>query len=311
MELQVAEIIPMLTEYAADKEVVMDVKNIAEQLFYFTSGYPFLVSHLCKIMAEDILPHKLEKEWTTDDLIEATELLIQSSNVNFDSLKKNLQNNQGLYDLAFDVLMNNEVHPYSIHDPIIELGLIYGVFKKNIRSRQPLRVHNRIYSEVIYEFMSSIMLRKIRVGKYSSPQSYLLENQQLNMEKVVSKFQAFQKEEYRKQDRDFLERQGRLIFLAFLKPILNGGGFSFKEPQISEEKRLDIAITFYQHQYVVELKVWRGKKAHETGLKQLANYLDKQELRTGYLVIFDHRVKKSWNKEWVKVGKKRIFAVWV
>ena len=61
----------------------------------------------------------------------------------------------------------------------------------------------------------------------------------------------------------------------------------------------------------MELKIWRGKKAHEEGLIQLANYLEKESLNEGYLVIFDQRVKKSWAKEWIKVGNKRIFAVWV
>ncbi|MFK7979654.1 MAG: hypothetical protein AB8G86_06710 [Saprospiraceae bacterium] len=165
-------------------------------------------------------------------------------------------NNEALYSLVFDVLINNESYPITVHDPIIELGLVYGIFRRNKPNEGALKIHNRIYSEVIYELMSSTMLRKIRVEKYNSPQSYLLTNNQLDMEKVVSKFQAFQKEEYTKRDRDFLERQGRLIFLAFLKPILNGNGFAFKEPQISEEKRLDIAITFYQYKYVIELKVW-------------------------------------------------------
>jgi len=102
-----------------------------------------------------------------------------------------------------------------------------------------------------------------------------------------------------------------LIFLAFLKPILNGGGFAFKETQISEEKRLDIVISFYQHKYVIELKVWRGPKAHQKGLNQLAAYLESQGLLIGYLVIFDQRVTKTWHKEWVTVGNKRIFAIWV
>jgi len=311
MELQVEEIIPMLEAYANDRALQMDVPSIAAALFYYTSGYPFLVSQLCKILDEEILPTKNQKELTTTDVTVAAEMLIQSSNVNFDSLKKNLQNNEGLYDLVLDVLMNNASYPFTVHDPLIELGLVYGVFKNTNRTKQPLSIHNRIYAEVIYEFMSSTMLRKIKVNKYNSPQSYLLGEQQLNMEKVVSKFQTFLREEYNQQDRDFIERQGRLIFLAFLKPILNGGGFSFKEPQVSEEKRLDIAITFYQYQYVVELKIWRGEKAHQAGLRQLADYLEIQGLQTGYLVIFDHRVKKSWHKEWVKVGDKRIFAVWV
>jgi hypothetical protein len=117
--------------------------------------------------------------------------------------------------------------------------------------------------------------------------------------------------EYSKKERDFLERQGRLVFLAFLKPILNGHGHAFKEPQISEEKRLDILITYYQHQYVIELKLWRGQIAHETGLNQLTDYLYRLDLDEGFLLIFDPRVKKDWKSaEMVHQGK-RIFAVWV
>ena len=311
MELQVEEIIPMLAEFGESRNVQIHTAQVADALFHYTTGYPFLVSALCKIIDEDILPQKGIKEITSKEVATAAKMLIQSSNVNFDSLKKNLLNNKALYSLVFDVLINNEAYPFTVHDPIIELGLVYGVFKKNKPNEGALKVHNRIYGEVISELMSSTMLRKIRAEKYNSPQSYLLANNRLNMEKVVSKFQEFQREEYTKRDRDFLERQGRLIFLAFLKPILNGGGFSFKEPQISEEKRLDIAITFYQHKYVIELKVWRGQKAQEKGLIQLADYLDKQDLDTGYLVIFDQRIKKSWHKEWFTVNNKRIFAVWV
>ena len=32
------------------------------------------------------------------------------------------------------------------------------------------------------------------------------------------------------------KRNGRLLFLAFIKPIINGIGFDFKEVQISENK---------------------------------------------------------------------------
>jgi hypothetical protein len=114
-----------------------------------------------------------------------------------------------------------------------------------------------------------------------------------------------------KKDRNFLERQGRLVFLAFLKSILNGQGYAFKEPQISEEKRLDIAITFHKNKYVAELKIWRGPKAHDAGILQLADYLDRQGLDAGYLVIFDHSATKEWKKDRIRKKGKRIFAVWV
>ena len=46
MNLQPSEIKPMLDEYSADKGITMNTQEIANQLFYFTSGYPFLVSKL-------------------------------------------------------------------------------------------------------------------------------------------------------------------------------------------------------------------------------------------------------------------------
>jgi hypothetical protein len=115
-----------------------------------------------------------------------------------------------------------------------------------------------------------------------------------------------------------LERHGRLVFLGFLKPILNGKGHAFKEPQTSEERRLDVAVTFQQHKYIVELKIWRGPKAHEAGLQQLAAYLESQGLSEGYLLIFDPRrpvepIHESarWAQEWIEAEGKRVFAVWV
>jgi hypothetical protein len=131
------------------------------------------------------------------------------------------------------------------------------------------------------------------------------------LELALRKFQVFMQEQYSKHDRDFLERQGRLVFLAFMKPILNGHGYDFKEVQISEERRLDVTITFYQHKYVAELKIWRGQAAHEEGLNQLDDYLNPLKLTEGYLLIFDHSAVKTWHSEWITHNGKKIFIVWV
>jgi hypothetical protein len=131
------------------------------------------------------------------------------------------------------------------------------------------------------------------------------------MRKVLLKFQELMQLEYSKKDTDFIERNGRLIFLAFLKPIINGKGYTFKEPEISEERRMDVAVSFFQHKYVVELKIWRGKTAHDKGLKQLADYMERQNLPEGFLVIFEQTATKSWKKGWIKANGKKVFAVWV
>ena len=159
--------------------------------------------------------------------------------------------------------------------------------------------------------MSSKAKSNLYLSEYTINKNFKLANNELNMELVLRKFQSFMHEQYSKHDRDFLERNGRLVFLAFLRPILNGHGYDFKEAQISEERRLDVTITFYQHKYVAELKIWYGKVAHEEGLNQLNGYLDRLELTEGYLIIFDHAEVKSWNAEWINHEGKKIFVVWV
>ncbi len=80
-------------------------------------------------------------------------------------------------------------------------------------------------------------------------------------------------ENYSRQELKFLEREGRLLFLAFLKLILNGRGFEFKEPVVADERRMDIVITYKYKQYFIEFKRWCGDKYHQEGLQQLNNYL--------------------------------------
>lgn len=307
MNLHPHEIKPMLDEYAADKGVKMDTGHIAERLFYYTSGYPFLVSRLCKMLDEDIMPRKSTMEWTDEDLIAAVQRLISESNTNFDSLAKNLEHNEALYQLVYSVAVEGIEYPYSLHDPVTNLGILYGIFV----NRDGLAIHNRIYQEVIVNYMTMRMLRLQKAEGNVFETGYRNPDNSLNMEAALLKFQSFMREQYNRKDRDFLERNGRLVFLAFLKPIINGAGYDFKEPQISDERRLDVIITYFQHKYLAELKIWRGEALHEKGLLQLADYLDGLSLTEGYLVIFDHGKRKSWKKEWTEVEGKRVFAVWV
>jgi energy-coupling factor transporter ATP-binding protein EcfA2 len=307
MNLQPFEIKPMLEDYVAEKGVKMDTSAMAEDLFYYTSGYPFLVSKLCKILDEDILPTKEVKEWTENDLEWAVKQLVLEKNTNSESLIKNIENNPKLYQIVYKILLDGKFKDYNVHDPTISMGMMFGIF----RNGHGIKIHNKIYEELIYHYMTTKTDTELNLEGYPISKDFKLPNNALNMELALVKFQAFMQEQYSKQDRDFLERNGRLVFLAFMKPILNGHGYDFKEVQISEERRLDVTITFYQHKYVAELKIWRGQVAHEEGLNQLGNYLDRLKLTEGYLLIFDHSAIKTWHSEWINHNGKRIFIVWV
>ena len=303
MNLQVTEIVPMLEDYCSESGVKMDTQKIAENLFYYTSGYPFLVSKLCKMLDEDFLKHDV---WTEEDITTTVQKLVKEGNANFDSLTKNIENNHDLYKMVYQVAIDNNPFPFNIHNPTTNLGVLYGIFVNN----NGLKIHNRIYNEVLVEYMSVKMLEK-NLSETEAGSLYKHTNGTLNMQAILLGFQTFMKKEYSRKDRDFLEKNGRLVFLAFLKPIINGEGFDFKEPQISDEKRLDLVITHRNNKYVAELKLWRGPIAHEKGLEQLCDYLDRQNLSEGYLVVFDHAEIKEWKSEEVEMNGKKILAVWV
>ncbi len=114
MSLQPSEILPMLEEYMKDKGVKMDAPQMAERLIYYTSGYPFLVSRLCKSLDEKILPKKEECSWTLEDLALAVNMLTKETNTNFDTLAKNLENNPALYEMAYNILMEGEQSEFSM-----------------------------------------------------------------------------------------------------------------------------------------------------------------------------------------------------
>jgi hypothetical protein len=218
-----------------------------------------------------------------------------------------LENNADLYRIVYKLVIENEPFNYNVHDPLIYFGFQHGIFKNGTG----LSIQNRIYREIIANYMTSKTITSGQSLYLGTSEPYLLANNALDMRKVLLKFQELMKIEYSKKDSTFIERNGRLIFLAFLKPIINGKGYTFKEPEISEERRMDIAVTFFQHKYIIELKMWRGNVAHKKGLVQLGDYLDRQHQSEGFLVIFEQNVEKTWKKGWIRANGKKVFAVWV
>ncbi|MNI69452.1 hypothetical protein D3C73_1251980 [compost metagenome] len=160
------------------------------------------------------------------------------------------------------------------------------------------------------------MISKVRTSAnnmslYNIKSSFTNNDGGLNIEKILQRFQQFMKEQYSAKDKEFIEHHGRIIFLAFIKPIINGTGFDFKEVQISEEKRLDLVITYNNFKYIIEMKIWRGAEYHKQGLKQICDYLDIHGLDKGYLLIFNFNKSKEYKTSTLTIDKKEIFEVYV
>ncbi|BCZ44622.1 hypothetical protein psyc5s11_06890 [Clostridium gelidum] len=307
MSFSSVEIESMLKDYCLLENVEMNIREISEKLYYYTTGYPFLVSRICQIIDEEILLGENKRLWNEEDIIKAVKKLLIEKNTLFDDLIKNIENNTELGSYIFELMINGEDKTFNIHNPIIDLGVIFGYFR-NIDGR--VRIANGIYEQTLYNYYSSKLENKIDMTNYNFKDNFITKTG-LDFEKVLLRFQQFMKEEYSNLDSKFIEREGRLLFLAFIKPIINGIGFDFKEVQISEEKRLDIVITYLKNKYLVELKIWRGEEYHQKGLKQLSDYLDNQELKVGYLLIYNFNKNKEYKNGKIMFEGKEIFIAWV
>lgn len=305
MSFNEADISTMLHQYADENNLSVDIKMLSKEIYKFTSGYPFLVSRICQIIDEELLDES-KREWTVADIQKAVKLLLDDKNTLFDDLIKNLENNPELYSIIYNILINGLPISYNINNPIIDLGHMFGYFEKD--KNNIITVSNQILREVIYNYMIS-KADTSTMSKYNFKDNFINEDNTLNMEKVLLRFQQFMKENYSSKNIEFLERQGVLLFLSFIKPIINGVGFDYKEVQISEERRIDIVIQYNSCKYVIETKIWHGEKAHRNGLSQLNNYLEIQGLERGYLLIFNFNKDKQYAHSEYCVEDKNIFEV--
>jgi hypothetical protein len=131
------------------------------------------------------------------------------------------------------------------------------------------------------------------------------------MELCLRRFAVHYGEIFNKVDISFLERHGRLLFLSFLKPLVNGTGFYHIESQFTDTRRMDIVIDYGRDQFIVELKLWKGEVARERAYDQLLGYMESKGAERGYLLTFDFRQEKNKERkaDWVQLGDRQIFEV--
>ena len=295
------EIATMLVDYEKDHKTGMNIEKISEEIYSYTSGYPFLVSKLCKVIDE-----RLEKNWSTNGIQEAIKIMVDEKNTLFDDIIKNLKNYPKLYNTIYEIIIEGKEKPYNYYT--YEKGITYGILDRGGNGK--LKIHNKIFEILIYSFMASERdEEKGEVLRYDYRTNFIDEQGDLKVEIILEKFQLLMKQEYREVNKKFIEQEGRLLFICFIRPIINGTGFYYVEPQTRQDNRMDIVITYNKKQYIIELKIWHGEKYEEKGIDQLVRYLDIQNEGEGYMVIFNFNKNKEYTKEWIEVDGKKIFEV--
>lgn len=157
MSFSEKEIAQMLMEYEADYHTGMNVEEIAGQIYSYTSGYPVLVSDLCKILDEDIagsegFPGRSDA-WTEAGLQEAVNELLYEKSALFESLIGKLTDYPEMKGMIYRLLFRGETIAYSADDPVADLLLMFGFVKAE---RATIQIANRIFEMRLYNYFLTL-----------------------------------------------------------------------------------------------------------------------------------------------------------
>lgn len=297
MSFNVQDISGMLTDYENDRRTGMNIQKISQLVYDYTSGYPVLVSTLCKYMDEYF-------DWTETGFIKSVSKLLLQSMPLFESMIDKLESNENLRQFIYNILMNGRRYFYNPDNDVIKLAVMYGFAR---RENGAVVVANRIFETRIYDWF--ISAEKTTSGIYSegeADKNKFIQNGQLDMEKILEKFVIHFNDIYGDKPDKFREDDGRKLFLLYLRPIINGTGNYYIEAQTRNQRRTDVIVDYLGKQYIIELKIWHGDEYNSRGEQQIADYLEYYHINKGYLLSFNFNKNKKSGLQTIEIGDKTI-----
>ena len=301
------EIAGMLNEYETDWHTGMDIDAIAFLLYDYTSGYPFLVSRLCKLIDENVSTenafHSKCAAWTWAGFNEAFRIILSEKNTLFESLIGKLAAYPNLNDMLQAILFTGKTIAYNPDDPIIGMAMMLGFIKNE---HGTIAITNRIFETRLYNlYLSTAELQKqhLYLSALQDKSQFIVDGH-LNMHRVLEKFAEHFNDLYHDCNETFIEEIGRKYFLLYLRPIINGIGNYYIEARTRNLGRTDIIVDYRGEQYIIKMKIWRGNEYNLRGEKQLLRYLDDYHKEKGYMISFNFNQNKQIGVHEIVIGNK-------
>lgn len=308
MSFSADQIEAMLKEYEADHGSGMDTGAMAEEIYSYTSGYPYLVSAICKLLDErlpggETFPSD-RSVWSREGIVDAVKIILKSGTPLFDSMAKQMDTFKDMRNMMQDILYQGKKVPFSPIERSVNLGRMFG-FLKDINGY--VAIANRIFEMYLLNLFMTEESLKSQIYSYGQTNTnQFVIDRRLKMDLVLEKFVTYFTDIYRESDETFVEAQGRKLFLLYLKPIINGVGNYYMEAQTRDAGRTDVIVDYLGEQFVIELKIWHGNEYNERGERQLTDYLDYFHLQKGYMLSFNFNKKKEPGVKEIRLGEKTI-----
>lgn len=303
MGFSARQIAGMLQEYEEDHHYGLDVRAIAEEIYQYTSGYPYLVSAICKLLDEELAGGEIfetaEAAWSKEGVAEAIKIMLSERIPLFESMARQLSEHLDMKQMLQAILFQGKRVTYN---PYSDVMFGYIINKNN-----SVQVANRLFEMRLYNsFLSEEELHSAIYDVAQGNKNEFLRDGRLDMDRVLEKFTEHFNDIYGDNDEKFLEDYGRKFFLLYLKPIINGTGNYYIEAQTRDARRTDVIVDYLGDQFVVELKIWRGNEYNERGEEQLAAYLEEYHLDKGYMISFNFNKNKKPGVKEVTFGNRKI-----
>ena len=302
----------MLDQYEGDHHTGMDTGAIAHLIRKYTNGYPFLVSRICQLLDEKMIPERfgnLSDAWTPDGVEMAVKMILSEDNTLFDSLMGKLRTMPGLRGQLKEILFEGETIPNLPDNDEQKQLRMYGFI---VNKHNTVAIANRIFEMRLYNFFigESRFAEELRGDALDNKPAFI-RGGELNVPLIMDRFIKTQKYIRNLDDeaaeKKFIEEEGREKFLTYLSPIINGVGTFSVEEQTRDRKRMDVVVHYCGKRYVIELKIWHGKSRHENGEQQIIGYLDRFGLKVGYILSFSFSRNKITGVRKVLVGDKILY----
>ena len=291
MSFSPEQIAQMLKEYESDHRTGMNGEAVAQEIYDYTAGYPYLVSRICQLLELQYSKDGRKDAWTHAGILDVVRSLVGESNSLFDDMSKKVKDYPALRTLLYDILFCGRSIPYNPGTELVSIGTMFGFLKDN---QGQVAISNRIFEIWFYNlFIAEEAIRSSTYDAGERDKNQFIQNGRLDMDLVLKKFVQHFTESFGDSTESFVEENGRKLFLLYIRPLINGSGNYYIESRTRSMGRTDLIIDYLGIQYVVEMKIWHGQEYNTRGEKQLIGYLKDYGLKKGYMLSFNFNKSKT------------------